>query len=182
MRIYVLIAALAVICAACSHKNTVKAEDTSVAVGYGSQENEGGKPTTLPMLEKIKVMDVPAKSKIPEATAFRMSGDYKDNVAITVNNDGVITYFPAPSDITADSRPIDLGNGWWLNCQGIGANSVFTRYTFEKYAELTSAPSVEQLKKSIIPGATVTEFIQLPFSISEAASHIPEIKEYLNDR
>ncbi len=64
-----------------------------------------------------------------KATAFRMSGPYQNNVAITVGPDGRITYFPAPSDISKNSAPVEIGDGWWLNRQGLGPGSVFTRYT-----------------------------------------------------
>ena len=119
---------------------------------------------------------------LPNATAFRMSGDYANNVAVTVGSDGELTYFPAPTDITAYSEPISLGNGWWLNQQGLGPNSVFTKYTFAEYAALPEVPSPQQLKNAIIPGAKVTEFIQLPMKIGDAVKNIDEVKEYLKNK
>ena len=118
---------------------------------------------------------------IPRATAFRMSGDYADNVAVTVIN-GNITYFPAPSDISDQSRPVSLGNGWWLNRQGISQLSVFTRYTFAEYAELKQVPSVAELKAAIIPGARVTEMYTLPYTINEAPEHLEEIRSILSGK
>ena len=115
---------------------------------------------------------------IPKASAFRMSGDYADNVAITIRN-GSLSYFPDPSDISDNSRPIDLGNGWWLNRQGISANSVFTKYTFDEYAALKKVPSVKERKPSIIPGARVTEMRELPFTINEAPAHLDSIRSFL---
>lgn len=158
----------------CSHKTnttTVSADkaDTDYPV------------STLPMKERIKVKVVKGSKAIPQATAFRMNGDYADNVAVTIGNDGELSYFPAPTDITADSRPTKLTNEWWLNNQGLGKNSVFTTYTFEEYAELSETPSPEQIKKAIIPGSGVTEFVALPFSISSAGSHLQEINEYLSE-
>lgn len=113
------------------------------------------------------------------ATAFRMSGDYADNVAVTLNADGTFAYFPDPSDITEASRPLDLGNGWWLNRQGISSRSCFTRYTFEEYAALKEVPSREQLKEAIIPGARVTEFKTLPFPAAEAIEKLDSIRAIL---
>lgn len=121
-------------------------------------------------------------SMVPNATAFRMSGDYADNVAITLTPEGDILYYPAPTDITADSEPIDLGNGWWLNCQGFGKNSVFTKYTFAEYASLPQAPSIEQLKLAIIPGAKVTEFVELPVKLDRARQNPAEVKELLKNQ
>lgn len=117
---------------------------------------------------------------VPKATAFRMSGDYSDNVAITMNGDNIV-YYPAPSDITENSKPISLGDGWWLNRQGIAQNSVFTKYTFEEYAKLKQVPSVEELKASIIPGAHVTQIHVLPYSINDAPSKLHEIRNILKN-
>lgn len=111
------------------------------------------------------------------ATVFKMSGDYANNVAVSLNADGTLSYFPAPSDISAASRPVDLGNGWWLNRQGIGPRSRFLRYTFEEYSSLPSVPSQEDLLKAIIPGAQVTEFKSVNVPASEAMSRLDEIKK-----
>ena len=119
---------------------------------------------------------------VPDATAFRMSGDYANNVAITLTPDGEIMYYPAPSDISADSEPIGLGDGWWLNTQGFGQNTVFTKYTFAEYASLPQAPSLTQLKQSIIPGAKVTEFVKLPIKLNQAVQNPQLAKDCLKNR
>lgn len=147
----------------CSHKTT-------------GESGKSVQPVSLPATSSKP------RNVMPDATAFRMSGDYANNVAITLTPDGGILYYPAPTDITADSEPIELVDGWWLNCQGIGANSVFTKYTFAEYASLPEAPSPDQLLKAVIPGAKVTEFIELPVKFNEAANNIDEIKKYLKDR
>ncbi|MDE6299743.1 MAG: hypothetical protein K2M10_08895 [Muribaculaceae bacterium] len=118
-------------------------------------------------------------AQMPKATAFKMSGDYADHVAVTPGNGVPLAYFPAPSDISERSAPLQLEGGWWLNRQGISSNSVFTTYTFSEYAALPQTPSVGQLLDSIIPGAKVTEFVVLPYNINEAADHISEINLYL---
>lgn len=118
----------------------------------------------------------------PNATVFRMSGDYANNVAVTLSPNGELVYFPAPTDITADSEPVELCEGWWLNNQGIGPNSVFTTYTFAEYASLPTVPSPEQLKNAIIPGAKVTEFMEIPMKISQANQNIEEVKNFLKKR
>lgn len=127
-------------------------------------------------------MTVGPVTGIPNATAFRMSGDYANNIGISLDSQGNITYFPDPQDITADSEPIELGGGWWLNRQGLGQHSVFTTYTFAEYASLPAVPTVEQLKNSIIPGAKVTDFIELPVKLNDSMSNLTFIKEYLNGR
>lgn len=117
---------------------------------------------------------------IPKATAFRIDPEYADKVAVTIGPDGRLTYFPAPSDITPQSAPLDLGDGWWLNRQGISPASVFTTYTFSQYADLKQTPSASTLLKAVIPGSKVIRMVTLPYSVNEAESHITEIKNYLN--
>ena len=119
------------------------------------------------------------QNMVLKASAFKMSGDYSDNVAVTVGADGKLTYFPAPTDIRKTSRPIDLGNGWWLNRQGLSANSVFTRWTFDEYSKLKETPSVQEIMEAIIPGATVTEMRVLPIPAAQAQSKLGEIKQML---
>lgn len=107
---------------------------------------------------------------IPNATIFRMSGDYTDNVAITVNPDGTIAYYPDPSDLSEFSLPYPLGGGWYLNRQGFGHDAVFTSYTFGQYRDLQRPPTHEELLKAVIPGAVITEFKEIPMPVSEALS------------
>lgn len=118
---------------------------------------------------------------IPKATAFRMNGDYADQVAITLNDDGTLAYYPDPKDITESSRPVDLGNGWWLNRQGLSDKSVFTRYTFADYAALKSVPTHAQLIESIIPDAKITGFQELPYNVTDAMEHLDSIRVYVTE-
>lgn len=107
---------------------------------------------------------------IPKASAFRMSGDYADRVAVTLDGAGNLVYYPAPSDISAASRPTAIGEGWWLNRQGLGPGSVFTSWTFDEYRSLAKTPTPAEIKSAVIPGAVVTDFRRLPVSLTEASS------------
>ncbi|MCH5239904.1 MAG: hypothetical protein J1F38_06745 [Muribaculaceae bacterium] len=157
-----------------SNLQSVKTAKTSASSDSSDSENQKiGGPVTLPQIGSRPVM------YLPNATIFRMSGDYANNVAVTLSPNGELSYFPAPSDITADSKPISLGEGWWLNCQGIGPNSVFTNYTFSQYAELPQVPSTQQLKNSIIPGAKVTQFKEIPVKLIEVQRNPDLAKEYI---
>lgn len=105
---------------------------------------------------------------VPNATIFRMSGDFADNVGVTLNSDGTLAYYPDPTDLTSLSRPLYLGNGWYLNRQGLGKESVFTSYKFDQYRELKQVPSHSEILNAVIPGAKVTEMKELPVTYSEA--------------
>lgn len=134
------------------------------------------KVVSVPVAFAQPAAAVPVASTIPaeregmvlKATVFRMSGDYADNVAVTLDEAGNLAYFPAPSDVTSHSAPMLIGDGWWLNRQGLGANSVFTDYSFAQYASLQNVPTPEEIKAHIIPGAKVTEMMRLPIAAYDA--------------
>ena len=185
MKRFILGITVVALMASCAHKGS-----------YSYTEGEKSMKTTVRLSDKDRageMQEIPGGPfrapeisggplrYLPNATVFRMSGDFADNVAVTLSSSGELTYFPAPTDITADSKPISLGDGWWLNCQGIGPNSVFTKYTFAQYSELPETPSLEQLKNSIIPGAKVTDMKELPIKLSEAQRNPELAKSYLNN-
>ena len=153
----------------CSKKNNPASDNAS-----------DSQPYTAAMVPVSQIESRPLAAVL-KATAFKMTGDYSKNVAITLNPDGSLAYYPAPSDISKNSAPVDLGNGWWLNRQGLSPNSVFTRFTFEEYAKLPSVPSPDELKASIIPGARVSDWKQLSYPASSAMDNLPHIKEEIKD-
>lgn len=149
----------------------------SLMMGCTHKATENNAPVALPPRDPAPVGKTVAM--IPKATAFKMNGDYADHVGITLGQDGEVTYFPAPSDISSASKPLNLGNGWWLNRQGLGKNSVFLKYTFEEYSRLKETPTVAELKKNIIAGSHIENFVQLPYNINDAKDHLKEIKSFL---
>lgn len=125
-------------------------------------------------------MDGNPAEYVLKATIFKMSGNYGDKVAVSLSTDGQLTYYPAPSDLTAESAPLYIADGWWLNRQGLGANSVFTKWTFDEYRNLKTAPTPAEIKAAVIPGSGVTDFRRLPIPASEALSLPAEsLKKYL---
>lgn len=168
MRKTAFILPLASLCLSCSHKTAEPVSDDGIIA------------TQPAVVIGINKDARPSKAR-PQATAFRMTGDYSDNVAVTLDREGNLSYFPDPSDISENSRPVSLGGGWWLNRQGISENSVFTRYSFREYAELPHVPSPDELKAAIIPGAHVEKMVALPYPASKAMSHLSEIKVFLKD-
>lgn len=130
-------------------------------------------PTATPPAVAVGVSPSQA---IPMTTVFKMTGDYADNVAVTLDDKGNLLYYPAPSDITPASKPVSLGNGWWLNRQGINPGSVFTSYTFDQYSKLSKTPSQKEIKSKIIPGSGVKVFRTVNVPASEAMSRLDEIK------
>lgn len=118
-------------------------------------------------------------ARIPKATAFRTTPQYANHVAVNIHPDGSLSYWPAPTDLSEQSKPVDLGNGWWLNRQGFSSDAVFLTYTIDEYRKLKNI-TADEVRKAIIPESQITEFIRLPYNINEASSHIEAIKKYLN--
>lgn len=141
--------------------------------------DKGFEPAPLAATRYVRPVGTGAALAIPKATAFKIDPKYADHVAITLNSDGTITYFPAPTDITPDSAPVPLGDGWYLNRQGISSNSVFTNWTFAQYAALKQVPTIAELKQNIIPGARVETFATLPCNVNEAPSKLEMIRKAL---
>lgn len=157
---YIILAAACLPMAGCGHKQSAATARTGA---------------TMPVTERR----TGSEAMIPKATVFRMSGDYADKVAVTMDSEGRLLYYPAPSDITQYSAPVSLGDGWWLNRQGLGPESVFTRWTFAEYAALPSTPATEEIVAAVIPGSKVTEYRILPVTASEAMDNPQICVKYL---
>ena len=90
----------------------------------------------------------------PPTIIYKTKHDYTDNVAIllTADKTGIASY-PHPRDIAKKSnrvKPTILTKGYLLDNQGINERVAFTSYTFAQYAALPKAPSLDELKASII--------------------------------
>lgn len=112
----------------------------------------------------------PVAGELPKAVIYRTSGAYNDNVPVILGAAGRLQSYPAPSDITADSTPLPLADGWLLDRRGITPGAAFTRWTYAQYAALPQVPSRAQLLESIIPGAVVTAYERLDMTPTQAAA------------
>lgn len=116
---------------------------------------------------------------MPKALIYRTNGQFADNVPVTLTADrhGLLSY-PAPSDLRG-CRPVYISDGYYLDRRGIGPNTAFTRYTYAEYEALHSAPSARELMDAIIPGAEITEIVQLPMTAAEAAADTAAVKSLI---
>lgn len=181
-------AALAVCSAACSAPRATTAEP-SVVIGGGQAPAvecvEFDSTTMLRMSDLPPSSAVPGhplsgrQAAIPRARVYRMNGNYADNVPVGTDGNGRIISYPAPSDVSAASRPMQLAGGWWLDRRGVGRHTVFTRFTYEEYAAMQQAPSVAQLKEAVIPGARVTVVAELPWTLQDAVADTAAVNSWL---
>jgi hypothetical protein len=85
---------------------------------------------------------------------YKMRNDYSNKVPVTLSADKKkVASYPAPTDVYYNGKlalPTVLANGYYLDNRGIGANTAFTKYTYEEYSKLSAAPSLDDLYHSII--------------------------------
>lgn len=187
--LYALCGAALVACtAACSAPRATTAEPSVVIGGPLTPAVECAEFDSTTMLRtnpfpSEPVLREPLQSEphaaMPKARAYRMNGDYADNVPVGTDGAGRIISFPAPTDVSAASKPVQLAGGWWLDRRGVGKHTAFTRFTYEEYAAMQQAPSVAQLKEAVIPGARVTVIAELPWTLQDAVADTAAVNSWL---
>lgn len=88
------------------------------------------------------------------ALVYRTSTDHRDHVPVLLSDDrSRIVSYPHPKDLRMPSgypTPTPLGKDYLLDNRGIGLNVAFLDMTYEQYAALQEAPSLEKLDALII--------------------------------
>lgn len=97
----------------------------------------------------------------PPVIIYKTKSDYRHNVPIILSADKKeILMYPAPKDVFYQGEyatPFELRNGYLLDRRGINENVAFIAYTYEEYANLKSAPSIEDLFEMILDNDPITE-------------------------
>lgn len=121
-----------------------------ILMGCGSQTKAVAEQA--PEVERVIKGGAPAAR--PSAIIYKTVKNYNNNVPVTLNADkSTIVSYPAPTDIYYNGNlalPTQLDNGFLLDNRGIGTNVAFTDYTYEQYAAMKEAPSIEELMHHII--------------------------------
>lgn len=118
---------------------------------------------------------------MPKATVYRTTGNYNDHVFIILDASGNIVSYPAPSDVTEASAPLELKNGWLLDRRGIGSGAAFLTWTYAQYHALPATPSLSEIKSHIIEGARVTDIMKLPITTAEAVADTTGVNNWIAD-
>jgi hypothetical protein len=89
---------------------------------------------------------------------YKTKKNYDKNVAIMLSDDKkTIVGYPYPRDVSQRSYPTSLNKGYLLDNRGIGKNTAFISMTYEEYAKLQAAPSLQQLEQMIIDKDPIKE-------------------------
>lgn len=117
---------------------------------------------------------------LPNARIYRMSGDCPELVPVSVSKDGrTLISYPAPTDLTEGSTPVQLADGWWLDRRGVSADTRFTDYTYAQYRALQQAPSPTELLNRLSADCSVTEIRELPMNLTEALNDTARVNELI---
>lgn len=143
-----------------------------------------GKKITDPAPQVVAQVVAPLGGKplsaMPKALIYKMNGDYAQFVPVNLDSSGDrLLSYPGPSDLSQNSEPLPIANGWYLDRRGgVGMNTAFLKYTYAQYMALPSAPSPAELMSDILPDARVTEVKALPITLSQALSDTEALKQY----
>lgn len=123
------------------------------------------------------VADAQVVSALPSQRVYKMRDDYANLVPVTLDQGGNIVSYPDPIDVGDASKPVDLGDGWFLDRRGVGPNTAFTNYTYDEYHALKQVPSLETLKARIIARQAITEM----WDCGTAHRTVSEYKQLIKD-
>lgn len=102
-------------------------------------------------------------SAVQQTIVYKTIGDFNNLVPITMNeNRTEILSYPAPTDLVVNGKvtiPTQLKNGYLLDNRGVNINTVFLKYTYEKYSKLENAPNLEEMMQNIAEKYPLSELI-----------------------
>lgn len=97
----------------------------------------------------------------PHMMVYKTKADYEGNVHVGMDADkATIVSYPHPDDLLNEGEyrtPTPLKQGYLLDNKGIGVDAAFLDYTYGQYADLETAPSIDELNASIIDKDPLTE-------------------------
>lgn len=144
-----------------------------VAVSCSRQTTAPGTTSSDDALQIVRAPEQPmlgGKRAMPFAYIYKTNGDYNANVAVTYDaTTGTFMGYPAPSDVSKDSEPLRLVDGWLLDRRGgVSDNTVFLRWTYDEYHRLEKVPTLDELRSAILPDARITEIHRLNMTTFDA--------------
>jgi hypothetical protein len=102
----------------------------------------------------IKVNRPSFAKALPITVIYKTKANYSRLVPIGLSDDkSQIVSYPHPKDVVIDSSivyPVSLGENYWLDKIGIGANVAYLGVGLKEYAELNEPLSMETMMSLII--------------------------------
>ena len=139
------------------------------------------KPVTLPLVnEERPVVALQPASSMPHVIIYKTTRDYSQNVPVIMDASRQrIVSDPDPADLRGNCRPQALTNGFLLDNRGIGETVAFLSYTYDEYAALKSAPTMQQLLYSIIDRHPLTAITDCGSRSDFSGNLVDAVNEYI---
>ena len=97
------------------------------------------------------------------AMVYKTKANYNNLIPVELSDDKTkIVSYPGPGDVRSQDgyqTPTPLNKGYLLDNRGIGKNTAFLKMTYEEYAKLQTAPTVQELFNMIIEKDPLTELV-----------------------
>lgn len=144
---------------ACKTKQKIVAISNQTTAG-AELDARVDKPQESSLMKEI------TEAKSDERTiVYKTKSDVHALVPVTMNNDKTeIVAYPAPTDLFRNGKPaypVQLAQGYWLDNRGVGLNSVFIGVTYDKYMQLSKAPTLQEIMKMISDADPIVEMYDL---------------------
>lgn len=130
--------------------------------------------------EKSSALAPVTSRYVPNAVIYKTKMDYSQFVPVNLDaTKSRIVSYPHPTDLSKNSTPLKLINGWLLDRRGITVNSAFTSFTYDDYSKLSNAPRIRVLEEKIIDDDPFVAIVQLPIPASEAVADTAKCNEII---
>lgn len=111
------------------------------------EQNTSSQPKSTMNNPKVSGLQITS----PAVIVYKTRNNYNDLVPVELSADKTkIISYPDPKDVQALPKPTELANGYLLDRRGIGKNAAFLKMTYEAYAQLPSAPSLDSLQSWLL--------------------------------
>lgn len=140
---------------------------------------------TTSQIADSRVIASPPVTAMPHVIIYKTARNCDNLVPITLSDDGSrIVSYPDPSDLRIGGQlatPTRLTNGYLLDNRGISRHVAFLSYTYEEYAAMKQAPSMEQLLAHIVDRDPLTEYIDCGPRSGFSDNLTEELNQYIQN-
>lgn len=139
------------------------------------------KAVTLPLVnEERPVVVAQPVDAMPHVIIYKTTRDYSQNVPVIMDAacERIVSY-PDPADLRGNCRPQPLEGGFLLDNRGIGETVAFLSYTYDEYAAMPSAPSMDDLLKHIVDRHPLERIVDCGNRSAFKGNLVDAVNEYI---
>lgn len=151
----------------------------AAAIATACSSNKNSTASEFTAMEPARTGATIQASQMPKAVIYKTSEPCAEFVPVQFDEAGNLVSFPAPTDITDQSTPLPLADGFLLDRRGVSPYSRFTTWTWREYRALAQAPAPAEIKSHLLPDARVTEVQILPMTLNEALADTAAVNKLI---